>query len=33
MQVFAPVGLLEGLARHGVRNLHGEGESLPKPDL
>src|SRR4030067_1874559 len=33
MQVFAPVGLLEGPARHGVRNLDGEGESLAKPDL
>jgi len=33
MQVFAPVGLLERLARHGVRNLDGEGESLAKPDL
>ena len=33
MQVFAPVGLLERLAGHGVRNLHGEGESLAKPDL
>jgi hypothetical protein len=25
--------LLERLARHGVWNLHGEGESLAKPDL
>ena len=33
MQVFAPVGLLERLTRHGVRNLHGEGKYLAKPDL
>jgi len=33
MQVFASVGLLERLARHGIRNPNGEGESIMEPDL